>query len=102
MIESLLVGILLAGIYSFCVQKWAFCSSPEASSIFRGALIVTAFLRLTAIGLIFFLLSERTALNISMVMLSFIIGVSLCLLYLIQKAIPMSDKAGDAQSQGRF
>lgn len=102
MIESLLAGIFLAGIYSFCVQRWVFRSSSKTPSVSRGHLVITALLRLIMVAAVFFLLSKIAVLKISMVMLSFIIGVSFCLLYMVRKAIPTSVKAGDAHSQGRF
>lgn len=102
MIESLLAGMFLAGIYSFCVQKWVFRSASSTTFVSRGRLIVTALLRLIMVAAIFFLLSKIAVLKISMVMLSFIIGVSFCLFYMVRKAIPTSVKAGNAHSQGRF
>ncbi len=98
MIESVLVGGFLAAIYGFCVQRWAIHSSKRTSVASQGRMLVIAFLRLLSISVLFFLLSKVPALDIAIVMLAFIIGVSFSLFFLARKAVPPRVKTGSLHS----
>ncbi len=99
---SVLVGVLLGLVYSLIVHRWAFRTSrsPVASS--RGFLIFSAFLRLGLIASVFFLILKTEILNISVVLLSFIIVITLFLLNMARKACTPAMKTSGIQSQGRF
>jgi len=87
LIESIFVGGLLAAVYGFCVQRWTAHASKSAVPASQGRMLATAFLRLFTISVLFFFLSKVAALDIAIVMLAFIIGVSFFLFFLARKSI---------------
>lgn len=98
MIESILVGAFLAAVYGYCVQRWTARSSESGTIASQGRLLVTAFLRLLSISVLFFVLSKVAALDIAIVMLVFIVGVSFSLFFLARKAMPPRVKASGLNS----
>lgn len=102
MVESILVGVFLAAIYGFCVQRWTARSSESASAASKWGVLVMASLRLLSVAILFFLLSKVAVLDIAVVMLAFIVGVSFSLFFLARKMIPSRVKASDLHSKGRF
>lgn len=100
MVESIFVGIFLAALYSFFVQRWTVRSGKAASSASQGRILATALMRLSTISVLFFLLSKVAVLDIAVVMLAFIVGVSFSLFFLARKMIPARVKAGDTLLKG--
>ncbi len=98
MVVSIFVGVFLAVIYGFCVQRWAIRPSKEGAVSSQGSMLVIAFLRLLSISLLFFFLSRVAALDIAVVMLVFIVGVSFSLFFLARKAMPSRVKASSLGS----
>lgn len=102
MIESILVGTVLAAGYGFCVQRWADRSSKSESPASQGRMFVAAFLRLLVIAALFFILSKIAVLDIAVVMLAFIVGVSFFLFFLARSGVLSARvKASELHSQGR-
>ncbi len=92
MIESIFVGAFLAALYGFCVQRWTVRASESGAAASQGRMLVIAFLRLLSISVLFFLLSKVAVLDIAVVMLVFIVGVSFSLFFLARKAMPSRAK----------
>ncbi len=92
MVESIFVGAFLAAVYAFCVQRWTAHASGNAAGVSQGRMFVIAFLRLLSISILFFLLSKVAVLDIAVVMLVFIVGVSFSLFFLARKAMPSRAK----------
>lgn len=99
MVVSIFVGAFLAALYAFCVQRWAIQPSKKGAVASQARMLVTAFLRLITISLLFFLLSKVAALDIAVVMLVFVVGVSFSLFFLARKAMPARVKSSGLYSQ---
>ena len=98
---SVLVGVLLGLVYSFFVHRWVFASSKNVPTISRVFLMVNALLRLVLIVSVFFLLLKVEMLDLSLVLLCFLIVMTLFLLNVVRKAYTTAVKASGLQSQGR-
>lgn len=98
---SVCVGVLLGLVYSFIVHR-AFRPSHGTASTSRGFLIFSAVLRLVLIASVFFLILKMAILDVSLVLLSFIIVITLFLLNMARRASTPAVKVSGVQSQGRF
>jgi len=98
LIQSLILGTLLGISYSVCVKKWTLRPSAGKESVSRGRSILYVFFRLTSVAILFFVVSEVSFLDVSMVLLSFITVITLFLFNLARKAYLPTIKTGSVQS----
>ncbi len=99
---SVVVGSLLAALYALSVHRWVFRSSQKVSKVSQVRFIASALFRLVLIVSVFFFLLSVKALDISVVLLSFIGVITLYLFFLARKVTLSTVKTGGIQSQGRF